>query len=166
MHSHDAAFHAEGAREARTVSVLVATHGALRERRRRLQNIVGVVEVKRDETRPESLKSWLRLHRLQRAKLNLHACNLCEVRVPNVGCLLLIRSQRAARCKGCSLRFDHRPDSLEHSGCQNTLMEVNQALFIVDVVDQERASNKRNHFGARTAPGKARQVRLRRSTEV
>ena len=50
-------------------------------------------------------------------------------------------------------------------GCQHTLLKVDQALFIVDMVDQERAPNESNQFRARAAPGKARHVRLLHTTE-
>ena len=165
VHSHDTTLHAEGAGQARAFKVLDATPRARSELHRCIQNDVGVMELGRLETHPESL-SRLRLQRLQRAKLGLHACSLCTIRVPNVCRLLPVRSQRAARCEVRSLRLKHRPGNVKHRGCQHTLLEVDQALFIVDVVDQQRAANIRDHFRDRTAPGKARQVRVLHSTEV
>ena len=166
VHTDDAAIHAEGACEARAFKVFDAPCRALRELRRRIKSIVGVVEVQGGGDQTRRLAP-LRLQRLQRAKPGLLACSLCAARVSNVSRLLLVRCQLAARFEVRSLRIHHRPNNLKHSGCQcqHKLLKLDQALFIVDVVDQERAPNERDQFRGRAAPGKARHVRLLHTTE-
>ena len=148
----------------RVRSASLTPRAGLHELRRRIKNIVGVVEVQGVEASPEGLLR-LRLHRLQCAKPGLHAYSLRAAFVANVSRLLLVRSQLAALFEVHSLRIHHHPNNLEHSGYQHTLLKVDQALFIVDAVDQERASNERHQFRACAAPGKARHVRLLHSID-